>query len=114
MAEFEELRLTVTLIDDASAGLVTLRQHLRELGGPQTNAQLEGAALNSQHMRAMALDIHIPEVDNEAVARDFKTFNDVYCQHVAAIGPTRTPVEVGALPTPIAVELKVIAWLGDR
>jgi uncharacterized protein YcbK (DUF882 family) len=41
---------------------------------PQTNAQLEGAALNSQHMRAMALDIHIPEVDNEAVARDFKTF----------------------------------------
>jgi uncharacterized protein YcbK (DUF882 family) len=41
---------------------------------PQTNAQLEGAALNSQHTRAMALDIHIPEVDNEAVARDFKTF----------------------------------------
>ena len=41
---------------------------------PQTNAQLEGAALNSQHMRAMALDIHIPEVDNGAVARDFKTF----------------------------------------
>jgi uncharacterized protein YcbK (DUF882 family) len=41
---------------------------------PQTNAQLEGAALNSQHVRAMALDIHIPDVDNEAVARDFKTF----------------------------------------
>jgi uncharacterized protein YcbK (DUF882 family) len=41
---------------------------------PQTNAQIEGAALNSQHMRAMALDIHIPDVDNEAVARDFKTF----------------------------------------
>ena len=41
---------------------------------PQTNALLEGAALNSQHMRAMALDIHIPDVDNEAVARDFKTF----------------------------------------
>jgi uncharacterized protein YcbK (DUF882 family) len=41
---------------------------------PETNAQLEGAALNSQHMRAMALDIHIPDVDNEAVARDFKTF----------------------------------------
>jgi uncharacterized protein YcbK (DUF882 family) len=25
-------------------------------------------------MRAMALDIHIPDVDNEAVACDFKTF----------------------------------------
>src|SRR5690242_16555892 len=41
---------------------------------PQTNTQLEGAALNSQHMRAMALDIHIPDVNNEAVARDFKNF----------------------------------------
>jgi uncharacterized protein YcbK (DUF882 family) len=40
----------------------------------QTNAQLEGAALNSQHMRAMALDIHIPDVDNDAVARDVKKF----------------------------------------
>src|SRR5262245_810064 len=33
MAEYEELRLTVTLIDNASAGLVQLRQHLRGLGG---------------------------------------------------------------------------------
>jgi uncharacterized protein YcbK (DUF882 family) len=40
---------------------------------PVTNAQIEGAALNSQHTRAMALDIHIPDVDNEAVARDLKT-----------------------------------------
>jgi uncharacterized protein YcbK (DUF882 family) len=39
---------------------------------PQTNAHIEGAALDSQHTRAMALDIHIPEVDNEAVARDLK------------------------------------------
>ena len=40
---------------------------------PQINAQIEGAALNSQHTRAMALDIHIPDVDNEAVTRDLKT-----------------------------------------
>jgi len=46
--------------------------------------------------------------------RDFKTFNEVYAQHFAAIGPTRTTVEVGALPTPIAVEMKVVAWLGER
>jgi uncharacterized protein YcbK (DUF882 family) len=35
---------------------------------------LEGAALNSQHMRGMALDIHIPELDNDLVARDAATF----------------------------------------
>lgn len=39
---------------------------------PETNANLEGAALNSQHIRANALDIHIPDVDADAVARDFK------------------------------------------
>jgi len=46
--------------------------------------------------------------------RDFASFNAVYAEHFAAIGPTRTTVEVGALPTPIAVELKCIAWLGPR
>jgi uncharacterized protein YcbK (DUF882 family) len=39
---------------------------------PQTNARIEGAALNSQHTRAMALDIHIPDIDNDAVGRDLK------------------------------------------
>lgn len=46
------------------------------------------------------------------MARDFATFNRVYAEYFAAIGPTRTTVEVRALPTPIAVELKCIAWLG--
>jgi 2-aminomuconate deaminase len=44
--------------------------------------------------------------------RDFATFNLVYGEYFAAIGPTRTTVEVRALPTPIAVELKVIAHVG--
>lgn len=41
--------------------------------------------------------------------RDFAAFNEVYRQYFEKIGPTRTTVEVRALPTPIAVELKVIA-----
>lgn len=45
--------------------------------------------------------------------RDFADFNEVYREHFAHIGPTRTTVAVRALPTPIAVELKVIAWLGS-
>ena len=40
---------------------------------------------------------------------DFKKFNGVYAKHFTEIGATRTTVEVGALPTPIAVEFKVIA-----
>lgn len=46
--------------------------------------------------------------------RDFATFNRVYGEYFAEIGPTRTTVAVTALPTPIAVELKCIAWVGPR
>lgn len=40
---------------------------------------------------------------------DFATFNRVYAEHFGQTRPCRTTVEVGALPTPIAVELKCIA-----
>ena len=42
---------------------------------------------------------------------DFPTFNRLYAKHFATNRPTRTTVEVGALPTPICVELKVIAYV---
>jgi len=41
--------------------------------------------------------------------RDFAAFNGVWGEYFAAIAPTRTTVAVTALPTPIAVELKVVA-----
>ncbi len=47
--------------------------------------------------------------------RDFQAFNTLYAEYFAGEGkpnPTRTTIEVGALPTPIAVELKVIATIG--
>jgi 2-aminomuconate deaminase len=46
------------------------------------------------------------------MAGDFPAFNRIYAEHFATHQPTRTTVEVGALPTPIAVELKVVAWVG--
>ena len=42
--------------------------------------------------------------------KDFQQFNKVYGQYFSVErGPCRTTVEVGALPTPIAVEFKAIA-----
>lgn len=44
--------------------------------------------------------------------KDFAAYNKLYAEYFAGEGkpnPTRTTIEVGALPTPIAVELKVIA-----
>jgi 2-aminomuconate deaminase len=46
--------------------------------------------------------------------KDFPTYNKLYAQYFSGDGkpnPTRTTIEVGALPTPIAIELKVIAAL---
>ena len=43
--------------------------------------------------------------------QDFATYNRVYAEYFASNQPCRTTVEVGALPTPIAIELKVIAVL---
>ena len=46
---------------------------------------------------------------------DFKIYNKLYAEHFAGEGkpnPTRTTIEITALPTPIAIELKVIAAVG--
>ena len=42
---------------------------------------------------------------------DFAAFNKVYAEHFPDNRPARTTVEVTSLPTPIAVELKVIATI---
>jgi 2-aminomuconate deaminase len=47
--------------------------------------------------------------------KDFPIYNRLYAEYFAGPGkpnPTRTTIEVGALPTPIAIELKVIAAEG--
>ena len=41
--------------------------------------------------------------------RDFQTYNRVYGEYFTSNKPTRTTIEIGALPTPIAFEIKVIA-----
>lgn len=40
---------------------------------------------------------------------DFPKFNQMYKEWIGDIRPCRTTVEVNALPTPIAIELKVVA-----
>jgi len=43
---------------------------------------------------------------------DFKPFNQLWKEYFPKNPPCRTTVAVNALPTPIAVELKCIAYLG--
>lgn len=44
--------------------------------------------------------------------RDFQTFNKIYAEYFKENQPCRTTVEVNALPTPIAIELKCVAVVG--
>ena len=41
--------------------------------------------------------------------RDFQGYNEVWADTLGQVGPTRTTLAIRALPTPIAVEMKVIA-----
>jgi 2-aminomuconate deaminase len=46
--------------------------------------------------------------------RDFATYNRLYAEYFASVRPCRTTVQVTALPTPIAIELKCIAEVVPR
>ena len=45
--------------------------------------------------------------------RDFHTYNRLYAEYFKDVQPTRTTIEVVSLPSPIAIELKVVASCGD-
>lgn len=63
-------------------------------------------ASGSKWENIVDVTVFLTNMDN-----DFKTFNKLWAQHFNDTNnlPTRTTVEVNKLPTPIAVELKVIA-----
>ena len=42
---------------------------------------------------------------------DFKTYNEIYAEYFKENQPCRTTIEIKSLPTPIAIELKVIATI---
>lgn len=42
---------------------------------------------------------------------DFATYNKIYSEYFSDNRPCRTTVEISSLPTPIAIELKVIATI---
>ena len=42
---------------------------------------------------------------------DFKTYNKLWAEYFSVNPPCRTTIEINCLPTPIAIELKVIATI---
>jgi arylformamidase len=75
----------------------------------QTRAVIENLRAVLEESGASLDDVVDVSVFLVDMKRDFAAFNQVYAEHFTTIGATRTTVEVGSLPTPIAVELKVIA-----
>lgn len=56
------------------------------------------------------IDVTVFLVD---MKRDFHIFNRIYAEYFEENQPCRTTVSINALPTPIAIELKCIAYLGS-
>jgi 2-aminomuconate deaminase len=48
------------------------------------------------------------------MARDFATYNRLYAEAFAGVDACRTTLGITALPTPIAIELKCVAHMGNR
>lgn len=83
----------------------------------QTRSVLENIEAVLDEAGSSLRDVVDVQVYLTNMKRDFKTFNEVYGQYFGYEGgpsPTRTTVEVTALPTPICVELKVTAFLGRK
>ncbi len=80
--------------------------------GQQCHAVFENVRLVLEDAGATWNDIVDVTVFLTNMKKDFPIYNRIYPEYFAGPGkpnPTRTTVEVGALPTPIAIELKVIA-----
>jgi 2-aminophenol/2-amino-5-chlorophenol 1,6-dioxygenase subunit alpha len=75
----------------------------------QTRAAIENVknileAAGSSLEKVFDVTVYLTDME-----RDFAQFNQVYAEYFGTIQPTRTTVGVDSLPTPISVELKVIA-----
>jgi 2-aminomuconate deaminase len=80
----------------------------------QCHAVFENVRLVLEDAGATWNDIVDVTVFLTNMKKDFPIYNRLYAQYFSGDGkpnPTRTTIEVGALPTPIAIELKVIAAL---
>jgi 2-aminomuconate deaminase len=78
----------------------------------QTLAVFENVRLVLEDAGARWEDIVDVTVFLTDMKKDFPVFNRLYAEHFKSNQPTRTTIEVLSLPTPIAVELKVIATIG--
>jgi len=80
----------------------------------QCRAVFENVRLVLEDAGATWQDIIDVTVFLTNMKKDFPIYNKLYAEHFSGDGkpnPTRTTIEVGALPTPIAIELKVIATI---
>ncbi len=77
----------------------------------QTRATIENIKMILEDMGASLDNVIDVSVFLTNMDGDFQKFNRVYGEYFAKVGPTRTTCEVLSLPTKIAVELKVVAYL---
>jgi 2-aminomuconate deaminase len=83
----------------------------------QCRAVFENVRLVLEDAGATWTDIVDVTVFLTNMKKDFPIYNRIYAEHFAGPdkpNPTRTTIEILSLPTPIAIELKVIAAFKDR
>ena len=110
-----------TAVDFGAGALTRLPDHVRRLGSRAfivTDPGMTALPIYEALTRTLD-DAGVPWANVVDVLvfltdmkNDFKTYNKVYAEYFAGEGnpnPARTTIEINALPTPIAVEIKVVA-----
>ena len=75
----------------------------------QTRACIENVKLILEAAGSTLNDVQDVTVFLIDMDRDFEGYNEIYSEYFSDIEATRTTIAVTALPTPIAVEMKVVA-----
>ena len=77
----------------------------------QCRAVFENVRLVLEDSGAMWNDIVDVTVFLTNMKKDFPIYNKIYAEYFTSVQACRTTVEVKSMPTPIAIELKVIATI---
>ena len=91
----------VTLAEDGSVAAYDIEEQCRSVF---QNVRSIVEAAGSSWDKIVDVTVFLTNMSD-----DFATYNRIYAEYFGDSRPCRTTVEVNALPTPIAIELKVIA-----
>ena len=81
---------------------------------PQCHSVFQNLQAVVQESGASCMDVVDITVFVTNMKADFPTYNRIYAEYFKENQPCRTTLEILSLPTPIAIEVKAVAYVGKK